>query len=412
MIRRVRTIAAQLLIFLVLGEAAAVAVHYYDTHQWYYRHHRQYPLIGETARGELAADVLHPYFGPIHRVGVRPRTNNIGFDDEYRYPFRRVNDRQFVVGIFGGSVGWYFCDRAVPRFVASLRTDPALAGREIVPLCFAHEGYKQPQQLLVLAYFLSVGQSFDAVINLDGFNEVALGAQNDDRGRDISMPSPMHLDPIINVIDRSTLTPDAIESLAAISRAKSRLNWLAPRAAAARSALAGLIYAKLYEFTRQRYASELARFADVSAPVAPDASMVQITPSLVRRERDQLYTDIAAGWESSSLLMHDMLAARGIRYLHVLQPNQYASRHRFGADEARVALNPSSPFKPPVERGYAALRQAGSRLVSRVAFVDATTLFDDEREAVYEDDCCHYTQRGNDLIGAFVASHLRQLLAH
>ena len=41
-----------------------------------------------------------------------------------------------------------------------------LDGREPVPLCFSHEGYKQPQQLLVLSYFLSLGQPFDLVINM------------------------------------------------------------------------------------------------------------------------------------------------------------------------------------------------------------------------------------------------------
>ena len=35
-------------------------------------------------------------------------------------------------------------------------------------------GYKQPQQLLTLAYYISLGAEFDTVINIDGFNEVAL----------------------------------------------------------------------------------------------------------------------------------------------------------------------------------------------------------------------------------------------
>jgi hypothetical protein len=35
-------------------------------------------------------------------------------------------------------------------------------------------GWKQPQQPLALSYFLSLGAKYDVVMNLDGFNELAL----------------------------------------------------------------------------------------------------------------------------------------------------------------------------------------------------------------------------------------------
>src|SRR6185503_297529 len=169
-----------------------------------------------------SADGLHPYFGPIHRPGVRPETNNIGFGSKQAFPFARTSDRQFLVGIFGGSVARAFCDRGTPRLIAVLQRDQTLAGKEIVTLCFSHEGYKQPQQLLVLAYFLSIGQQFDMVVNLDGLNDVALGSLNNQRGLDISMPSAQHIEPLINLIDQATLTPDKLLSLAAIERDKER----------------------------------------------------------------------------------------------------------------------------------------------------------------------------------------------
>ena len=42
----------------------------------------------------------------------------------------------------------------------------------VVNLGFA--GYKQPQQLLALAYFLSLGAEYDLMINLDGYNDIVL----------------------------------------------------------------------------------------------------------------------------------------------------------------------------------------------------------------------------------------------
>ena len=88
----------------------------------------------------------------------------------------------------------------------------------------AHEGYKQPQQALVLAYFLSIGQPFDLVINIDGLNEVALSPLNNQQNLDISMPSASHFIPLINLIDKGSLTPQRLESLAAIARYKSRVD--------------------------------------------------------------------------------------------------------------------------------------------------------------------------------------------
>jgi hypothetical protein len=90
----------------------------------------------------------------------------------------------------------------------------------------------------------------------------------------------------------------------------------------------------------------------------------------------------------------------------VLQPNQYFTKRTFGEDEARVALNAATPFKPPVERGYPALERVGAALKGREHFFSATSVFDEETSAVYQDDCCHYTQRGNDLLADFIASRV------
>jgi hypothetical protein len=90
----------------------------------------------------------------------------------------------------------------------------------------------------------------------------------------------------------------------------------------------------------------------------------------------------------------------------VLQPNQYATARRFSDAEAKVALNPASPFKPGAEQGYPALLAAVAALPSasdRPHLFDATRVFDAETAPVYVDDCCHYTRKGNELLADFVA---------
>src|SRR5687768_10966075 len=256
---RLSLVAINVLVFFVLAESAAVGVHYVQHGAFFYTAARKSPpALAETSRGELSADAVHPYFGPIHRPGVRPQTNNVGFGSKQAFPYARANDRQYLVGIFGGSVAQAFCDRGTARLAAALQRHADLAKREIVPLCFSHEGYKQPQQLIVLAYFLSLGQQYDLVINIDGFNEVALGSRSEERGRDSSMPSPIHVDPLLNLIDEATLTPARVEALARISTYKGRLNRLAERMRRNRSAAVHFALDRYYVFTMNRYQAETA----------------------------------------------------------------------------------------------------------------------------------------------------------
>ena len=88
------------------------------------------------------------------REPPRVATNNFGFVSPYNFPIVRARN-EFIIGIFGGSVGVWFCQVGAERLLDDLRQHEFFKSRTLVPLCMAHEGYKQPQQLQVLAYFLS-----------------------------------------------------------------------------------------------------------------------------------------------------------------------------------------------------------------------------------------------------------------
>jgi hypothetical protein len=417
-------ILISLIAFVVSAELLALAAYYAETGALFYTHRTTYPELLPTPDDRLVVgEAVHPYFGVTHLPGTpfdipealrtspaapsRLRTNNFGFVSPHDYPFSRTRDSQFLVGLFGGSVGLWFCQVGAPRLVEQLGRHPFFRGREVVPLCFSHEGYKQPQQTLVLAYFLSRGQALDLAVNLDGFNDVALGALNDERGFDASMPSVQHLDPLVNLVNHSTLTPQKLESLAAIFRDRGRLVDLTARLGATRLASVHAALDWRYERTLARYTRELGRF--VALPSNPPANpLVQVTPPVARRDRPALFGDIAAQWAQSSLLMHEMLAARGAVYVHVLQPNQYFSARRFSAEEASTALSDASPYKRSVEEGYPLLVAAGrSELqAKRVRFFDATRALDAEPAPVYMDNCCHYTRAGNDVLADFIAASI------
>jgi hypothetical protein len=420
--RRAATVAVNLVVFIVLAEVVSLAIYYIQTGGFFYIHRKTYKPIPETQDQRLTPNALHPYFGPTHRPGhpfsmpatlqnekLAPAvTNNFGFVSAHSYPYTRKRDDEFIIGVFGGSVGVWFCQLGVDRVIAQLKQHPALTDRGVTALCFSHEGYKQPQQALVLAYFLSIGQEFDLVLNIDGFNEVALGRLNDRQGLDISMPSVMHIDPLINLVDPSTLTPDKLESLAQISRYKRQLNTLADRINRNRIASVNVVLEQYFQIVSNRHVAELYAFARLPSN-RTGSSVVYVTPKTRDRSDAELFDEIARQWVSASIAMHDLLSARSALYVHVLQPNQYHTERRFAAEEARVALNEQSPFRDGVQKGYPILIRTNDDGVwqkNRVRFLDATRIFDREPAPVYMDDCCHYTRRGNEMLADHIATSI------
>jgi hypothetical protein len=416
-------LAVSLVVFCLVAELVGLVAYYADTGALFYVHRKTYPELLPAPQDRLVVgEALHPYFGVTHRPGTpfdipaslregsdlpaRLTTNNFGFVSSHDYPLAKTGDDQVILGIFGGSVGAWFCQIGAPRLVADLRANPYFKDRDIVPLCFAHEGYKQPQQALVLAYFLSIGQTYDLVVNIDGFNDVALASLNNEQGLDISMPSVQHLDPLIALVNRSALTPDKLESLAAIFRDRQTLVDLAGQIANNRSAAVHLVLDWYHGRVSSRYSRELGNFTNLPAN-PPENALILATPSTKSRDDAGVFSDIAGLWTGASLLMDQIVEARGGAYFHFLQPNQYFTTRRFEAAEASVALNDASPYKALVEEGYPVLGEAASALTDAgVAFFDATHVFDQVDAPMYMDDCCHYTLRGNQAFADFIAASI------
>ncbi len=79
-----------------------------------------------------------------------------------------------MVAVLGGSVASYFAVNGTRRLEADLAGSPRFADQHFVFVNLALGGYKEPQQLMTMAYLMTLGAQFDLVLNIDGFNEVAL----------------------------------------------------------------------------------------------------------------------------------------------------------------------------------------------------------------------------------------------
>ena len=191
-------------------------------------------------------------------------------------------------------------------------------------------------------------QRFTDASGLD--HDIALAGLNVERGFHASMPSVQHLDPLLSVIQQSALTPEKLESLASIFRDRRQLGDLIDRMRRARFAAANYVLEWNYRRVERRYVRELGRFSGLpSSP--PEHGLVQVARA--DGSSGERLEDTVQTWVNASMAMHDMLAARGAAYLHVLQPNQYLGGTKpMGDSEARIAIREGYPWGKAGQRGY------------------------------------------------------------
>ncbi|MBD3308741.1 hypothetical protein GF339_20170, partial [candidate division KSB3 bacterium] len=133
----------------------------------------QQPLENRVVMSFKTREVIHPYLGFVKDPHTVSGHSEIGFPGE-RSPLRSPPDNALVIGIFGGSFAQGVALLGKDALIERLRQSPEFAERDIIIHTLAIGGYKQPQQVLTLTYLLTLGATFDIVINIDGFNEIVL----------------------------------------------------------------------------------------------------------------------------------------------------------------------------------------------------------------------------------------------
>jgi hypothetical protein len=345
-------------------------------------------------RDRPAERIAHPYFGwelEVNRAQLE-RWSTVG-DPELAYD----------VVVVGGSVAAAFVVDAGARLEARLAADARFAGRAVRVVGLANGAFKQPQQLHVVSTLLARGLVPDAVVNLDGFNELAIGARNAELGAHPLHPALAqwaHL-PILGLADGAML-----DALVEMDDARRRIGELAERMRGpwlGRSAILGRLTRDRAVVERRRhvaagvaYAEAIARrgaeLGFVGPPFDPGAEAVQ--GQLVR------------GWTEASRSLHALCEARGVDYVHVLQPTLHDADSKPLTPE-EVAGGAALPvWIESVSAGYPRLREAGERLRAEgVAFVDGSGVFRDVTEPLYV-DACHFAGRGARMLAEHVARGL------
>jgi hypothetical protein len=352
---------------------------------------------------------LHPYVGFVYDPAFDPqgmRTQHrglpvspFGFVDD-KWPVLPESDDTVVVGIFGGSMAWWVSKEGAEALLGELSQIPELRDKRIVLVRVALGGFKQPQQLMALTYLLSLGAHFDIVINLDGFNEVALTAESNVKHRVFPF-YPRDWATLVGELDDPMVTRLAGE-ITALTRLRGYWAEAFLLPGLRSTAITTLLWRAVDGALGQLTAARRLDLAAYEGQLDPEQRRFASHGPLLRyRDADEVYADIARVWQESSLQMHRIARANRARYYHFLQPNQYVEGAKpMLPDERKVALREGSEYGASVARAYPQLLARGDELTQRgVRFHDLTKIFAGIGKPLYIDDCCHVSGEGNAMIG-------------
>ena len=348
---------------------------------------------------------LHPYLGYVaDRKPDSRSVNRFGFLGQS--PLLTKPEDAFVVAVFGGSVAMSIPLGILRREIEKLHPD---LDRPIEFVILALSGYKQPQQLLALTYFLALGATFDVVINLDGFNDVVLPfADNLPAHVHPSFPRLWHL------YSRKGFDQKAASSYAAIHRSRrERSRWSARLAGSPLSSSAFVL--TLWDAIDRRKQREISlATAELNRILQTLESSFQTSGPLEQDAQfDLLLQETIQLWAESSRQMARSCRANGIQYFHFLQPNQYVEGSKpLSEVELRTAIEPGT-YQELARLGYPKLIEAG-RVLARegVPFSDMTRVFESEERVVYVDTCCHYNKLGYEILIAKMAKRMTSTRQH
>jgi hypothetical protein len=345
----------------------------------------------------LAREVVHPYIGFVWDLNDNEQNNKQhGFTTDSPPVLKKEKDC-LNVALVGGSVAGnlrYFLRDELKR----------VSGLSPRIVCLAIGGYKQPQQLMALNYYIALGAEYELIINVDGFNDIVLPiAENHKAGINPFFPRGWHL-------RMSRLSHEQVRALweklqQLLAEEKQFVAGL-PHGFGRHNAIYGMLnwawFRKIdYDIYRTRR-----KMSHLQSKMPK--SFEAAGPSVHYDDVNQLYHELAEVWGRSSLLINNLASQNGIEYYHFLQPNQYYAKSKeLNKEELRDAYKENHLYREPVVIGYPVLINLGQTLLqNKINFFDATMLFVNVKETIYRDDCCHYNKKGNEIFAAYIISKI------
>lgn len=311
--------------------------------------------------------IPHPFFG-LSSQGGRSLQNRLTSEPLFNRISEIKTQKPIKVLVLGGSVASNMSNSGTGHeeyMLATLLNSYFKTDRFVV-FSAAFGGGKQPQQYFKYQYLDLLGFRPDVVINLDGFNEIALPlSENQSLGNPAVFPRSYSRLLHASTSDRSCaeLNNDLLDFDTRLPLTEL-LIW---------------IYVRHCHYKIEGAPNTVPWW---SSAMGVEASTNYLTESI----------EI---WEQSSNKLNEALTARGIDYIHILQPNQYLVGSKNFSDEEKEKYLSYELYGKSIRDHYAKL---GKGKLTVRNFRDQRFLFKNTKETVYADSCCHFNQVGMEMI--------------
>lgn len=328
----------------------------------------------------------HPYFG-LTRGDWERYPNKLSNEPLFYHITKASPQQEIKVLVLGGSVAQHssqFFGGKDEMGLFARKLNEYFGTNRFVVYNGAITGGKQPQQYFKYLYLDLLGFKPDIVVNLDGFNEIALPvAENKLWNNPAIFPRSYSNQMVASV---------SVRDCAEFTNKVLDMNSSFPAVELMAMIYAGKCHKKLSlsEATQKTFAKDMG----VSNDIDYIAQSVNI-------------------WRESSNKLALALNQNNIDYIHVLQPNQYFEGSKILSETEKQLYTNLPTYGNIIRSNYAKLSSEG--LITQ-NFRDQRYLFKNFSETVYSDNCCHFNQVGmesivNDIITSnkeIFAKHLRQ----
>ena len=317
---------------------------------------------------------VHPYFGLASIGDKKNSLTDIAEDYLYHSVALSPKKNDIKVLLLGGSVG-AFLSNSIDKNGLGKKQDFNTVFANILNAHFGVNhfsvynasilGGKQPQQFFKLIYLDLIGFKPDIVINVDGFNELALPLSDN---FDAKLPA---------VYPRQHNR--AISRTAADNECGDYSNY----------------------FVKSN--SKIAIFELVGLIVINNCHKeITVSPTDIpywveknSKSYAQYVNESVAIWARSSNKIYSFLKPKKISYIHILQPNQYQVDSKPLSKIEKKEYLSFPYYGNHITKNYHMLSKD---LIKSDNFTDLRLVFKNESRTVYADNCCHLNSLGNRLL--------------
>ncbi len=349
----------------------------------------------------LGEHILHPYFG---FVGT-PREDYNRFCFPGNDPLQKKSDHQINICLMGGSVAMHLFETSKELLIEKLKASPYFKDKTLNVTLLALGGFKQPQQLMALNYFLSLGAQYDIVINLDGFNEIALAfSENIPYGVSSNYPR------FWNFYSRKAFDGAVLLNIAkeaALKKKQLDFSHFLIEKKLFKSNFCLFLWKRIND---KRQNTLILREQEINNALnSMDSDYQSSGPEETFIDTMQFLASQIKLWQRCSKIINGIGDSENFEYFHFLQPNQYhqGSKSLTKTELKSAYIQGPYPYKLAVRKGYPLMIKQGRWLKYHgVNFIDLSAMFNSDERTLYNDVCCHFNKLGYNLITEKMAVHI------